>query len=233
MCSMDINPMDSLSQWDRRALEVARYPHLASELVRRDPAFCQHMVELWQSVVLQPLSNRLISARLTRPVAFEMFGHWGPWAGAINWGGLATARFRNEASMLSWLISSYHVAGNFVHSQCCVLGLFCHSLRQSIPMLVSKKKRVLWTRLHKLVQCLVCREARFEWGHGTTRQYLGICIDRVSECLDYSTFVLAAHVRDLTLTQVLPMDVFFVSVRRTVLDEQLRQVMPIDELIAL
>jgi len=230
---MDINPMDPLIQRDRRALELARYPHLAADLVRRDPAFCRHMIDLWQSVVLQPLSNRLIPARLTRPVAFDMFGHWGPWAGAINWGGLATARFRNEASMLSWLISSYHVAGNFVHSQCCVLGLFCHSLRQSIPMLVSKKKRVLWTRLHKLVQCLVCREARFEWGHGTTRQYLGIVIDRVSECLDYSTFVLAAHVRELTLTQVLPMDVFCVSVRKTVLDEQLRQVMPIYELIAL
>jgi len=230
---MDINPMDPLIQRDRRALELARYPHLAADLVRRDPAFCQHMIDLWQSVVLQPLSNRLIPARLTRPVAFDMFGHWGPWAGAINWGGLATARFRNEASMLSWLISSYHVAGNFVHSQCCVLGLFCHSLRQSIPMLVSKKKRVLWTRLHKLVQCLVCREARFEWGHGTTRQYLGIVIDRVSECLDYSTFVLAAHVRELTLTQVLPMDLFCANVRKTVLDEQLRQVMPIYELIAL
>ena len=113
-----------------------------------------------------------------------------------------------------------------------VLGLFCHSLRQSIPMLASKKKRVLWTRLHKLVQCLVCREARFEWGHGTTRQYLGIFIDRVSECLDYSTFVLAAHVRDLTLTQVLPMNLFCANVRRTALDGQLQQVMPIGPLIA-
>ena len=232
MCSMDINPMDPLSQRDRRALEVERYPQLTGEIVRRDPAFCQHMVDLWQSIVLLPLMDRLIPARLTRPVAFDMFGHWGPWAGAINWRGLATARFRNEASMLSWLISSYHVAGNFLHSQCVVLGFFCHSLRQSIPILASKKKQVLWTRLHKLLQCLVCREARFEWGHGTTRQYLGIFIDRVSECLDYSTFVLAAHVRELTLTQVLPMDLFVTNVRRTALDGQLRQLMPIDEVIA-
>ena len=135
--------------------------------------------------------------------------------------------------MLSWLISSYHVAGNLVHSQCCVLGLFCYSLKQSIPTLASPRKRLLWTRLHQLVQCLVCREARFEWGHGTTRQYLGLFIDRVSECLDYATFIIAPHVRELTLTQVVPMDVFCVSVRRTVFDEQLRQLMPIDEFIAL
>jgi hypothetical protein len=78
----------------------------------------------------------------------------------------------------------------------------------------------------------VCREARFECGHGTTRQYSEIFIDRVSECLDYSTFVLAAHVRELTLTQVLPMDLFVTNVHRTALDGQLRQLMPIDEVIA-
>ena len=87
-------------------------------------------------------------------------------------------------------------------------------------------------RLHQLVQCLVCREARFEWGHGTTRQYLGILIDRVSECLDYSTFVIAPHLRELTLTQVVPMDLFCVNVRRSALAGQLRQLVPIDELIA-
>jgi hypothetical protein len=178
------------------------------------------------------LADRLIPVRLNRPVAFDTFGHWGPWAGAINWGGLATARFLNEASMLSWLISSYHDAGDFLHSQVCVLGLFCYNLKQSISTLASPRKRLLWTQLHQLVQCVVCREARFEWGHGTTRQYLGLLIDRVSECLDYATFVLARHLRELTLTQVMPMDLFCVNVRRNVLDEQLRQLMPIDELIA-
>ena len=99
-------------------------------------------------------------------------------------------------------------------------------------MLASPRKRLLWTRLHQLVQCIVCREARFEWGNGTTRQYLGILIDRVSECLDFATFVIAPHVRELTLTQVLPMDLFCANVRRTALDGQLRQLMPIEELIA-
>ena len=225
--------MNTLEQFDRRALELERYPHLIDEIVRQRPEFCQHVSDFWQALVLTPLAERLIPVRLNRPVAFDTFGHWGPWAGAVNWGGLATARFLNEASMLSWLISSYHVAGNLVHSQCCVLGLFCYSLKQSIPTLASPRKRLLWTRLHQLVQCLVCREARFEWGHGTTRQYLGLLIDRVSECLDYATFVIAPHLRELTLTQVVQMDMFCVNVRRTVLDEQLRQLMPIDELIAL
>ena len=175
----------------------------------------------------------LVDLQQNRPVAFDTFGHWGPWAGAVNWGGLATARFVNEASMISWLISSYHVAGDIFHSQCCVLGLFCHSLRQSILMLASRRKRLIWNCLHQLVQCLVCREARFEWGHGTTRQYLGFLIDRVSECLDFSTFVIASHLRDLTLTQVVPMEQFCVDVRRTALAGQLRQLAPMDELIAL
>jgi len=217
MFSMDVDPMNTVYQRDRRNMELGRYPHLANEIVRRTPA----------------LAERLIPARLNRPVAFDTFGHWGPWAGAVNWGGLATARFVNEASMISWLISSYHVAGDIFHSQCCVLGLFCHSLRQSISMLASRRKRLIWSRLHQLVQCLVCREARFEWGHGTTRQYLGLLIDRVSECLDYSTFVIASHLRDLTLTQVVPMEQFCVDVRRTALAGQLRQLAPMDELIAL
>ena len=105
--------METLHQRDRRELEIHRYPHLASEIIRRDAAFCQHMSEVWQQLILTPLAERLIPARVNRPVAFETFGHWGPWAHTENWGGLATARFMNEASMLSWLIASYHIAGNF------------------------------------------------------------------------------------------------------------------------
>ena len=229
---MDIDPMDTLHQRNRRELEVDRYPQLVDEIVRRNPTFCQHVTERWQALVLGPLTERLIPARVSRPVAFDTFGHWGPWAYAENWGGLATARFINEASMLSWLIASYHIDGNFLHSQCCILGLFCSNLRQSIPSLASKRKQMLWTRLHQVLQILVCQEARFEWGLRTTRQYLGIFIDRVSECLDFSTFVIAPHLRDLTLTQVLPKELFCINVRRTALDEQLRQLMPVEELIS-
>ena len=92
---------------------------------------------------------------------------------------------------------------------------------------------MLWTRLHQVLQIFVCQEARFEWGLGTTRQYLGIFIDRVSECLDFLSFVIAPHLRELTLTQVLPMELFCINVRRTALDGQLRQLMSIEELIAL
>jgi len=106
--------METLHQRDRRDLEILRYPHLASEIIRRDAAFCQHMSDVWQQLILTPLAERLIPARVNRPVAFETFGHWGPWAHTENWGGLATARFINEASMLSWLIASYHIAGNFL-----------------------------------------------------------------------------------------------------------------------
>ena len=135
--------------------------------------------------------------------------------------------------MISWLIASYHVEGNFLHSQCCVLGLFCHNLQQSIPNLASKRKRLLWTRLHHLLQSMICRESRFEWCLGTTSQYLGLFIDRVSECLDFATFVISSNLRDLTLTQVLPMELFCSNVRRTTLEGQLRQLMPAEELIAL
>ena len=233
MFAMDINPMDTLHQRSRRDLEMERYPHLVNEIIHRDPAFCQQMCGYWQSSVLSPLAERLIPVRLARPVAFDTFGHWGPFSYVENWGGLANARFINEASMLSWLIASHHVAGNFLHSQCCVLGLFCHCLRQSIPLLQSKRKQLLWTRLHHVLQCLVCREARFEWGLSTTRQYLGMFIDRVGECLDFATFVIAPHLRELTLTQVLPMDQFCCNVRRTTLNGQLQQLMTIEELVAL
>ena len=192
---MDIDPMNTLHQRDRRGLEIARYPHLDEEIVRRDEAWCQHMTDRWQTEVIDMFTERLIPARSNRPVAFTTFGHWGPWAYAENWGGLANAIFVNEASMISWLIASYHVDGSFLHSQCCVLGLFCYCLRQSIPLLASMRKRLLWTRLHQLLQCMICRERRFEWGLGTTRQYLGIFIDRVSECLDFATFVISSNSR--------------------------------------
>ncbi len=80
---------------------------------------------------------------------------------------------------------------------------------------------------------MICRESRFEWGLGTTRQYIGLFIDRVSECLDFSTFVISSNLRDLTLTQVVPMELFCTNVRRTTLEGQLRQLMPVDGLIAL
>ena len=73
---------------------------------RRAPTWCQHMTEYWQTTVLDQLAERMISPRAHRPVAFVTFGHWGPFAYVENWGGLSTARFANEASMLSWLIAS-------------------------------------------------------------------------------------------------------------------------------
>ncbi len=80
---------------------------------------------------------------------------------------------------------------------------------------------------------MICRETRFEWGIGTTRQYLELFIDRVSDWLDFSPFVISSPLRDLTFTQVLPMDLFCTNVRRTALDEQLRRLMPIEELVNL
>jgi hypothetical protein len=73
---------------------------------------------------------------------------------------------------------------------------------------------------------MVCKEARFEWGQGTTRVYLGFFLDRIGECLDFASFVIATNLRDLTRTQVLPMAELCGTVRRTVLDQQLQQVMP-------
>jgi hypothetical protein len=48
-------------------------------------------------------------------------------------------------------------------------------------------------------------------------------IDRVCECLDFSAFVLATNLRDLTLTQVLPMAEFVADTRRRLLSGQLEQ----------
>jgi hypothetical protein len=48
-------------------------------------------------------------------------------------------------------------------------------------------------------------------------------IDRICECLDFSAFVLATNLRDLTLTQVLPMAAFVGNTRRRVLSGQLEQ----------
>ncbi len=64
---------------------------------------------------------------------------------------------------------------------------------------------------------------RFKWSHATTRQYTTIMIDRVCECLDFSAFVLATNLRDLTLSQVLPMAEFVEDTRRRVLSGQLEQ----------
>jgi hypothetical protein len=126
MFSMDINPMETNHQRNRRQLEVNQYPQLMSEIIHRDTSYCKRMAEIWQETVLNPMAERLIPARMTRLNAFESFGHWGPFAYTDNWESLATAIFINEASMLSWLIASHHIAGNFLYSQCCVLGMFCH-----------------------------------------------------------------------------------------------------------
>jgi hypothetical protein len=131
--------------------------------------------------------------------------------------------FRNEASMLSWVIETGHLDEDFVHSQGCILVMFCECLHRSIPIVLTRRKQQCWTKLFRLLQCLVCSEMRFKWSHVTTRQYTTIMIDRICECLDYSAFVLATDLRDLTLTQVLPMEDFVRDTRRRVLDGQLEQ----------
>jgi hypothetical protein len=145
MFSMDVNPMQATLQANRRELEVDRYPFLAAEIVRRNPEFCQHVTDHWQELVLNPLAERLIPARLQRPTAFDNRGHWGPYAHADEWETLRMATFTNEASMMSWLIASQHVDGSFLHSQCCVLAMFCSCLNRSIPLLLNRRKRHSWT----------------------------------------------------------------------------------------
>lgn len=95
-----------------RELEVARCFHLTSEMVRRDPKFCQHRIDYWQDSVLTPLCEKLITAGHLRLIRSDIGDH-------EHVGDLATARFVNEAIMVSWLIASQHVVGDFLHSQYC------------------------------------------------------------------------------------------------------------------
>ena len=153
--------MQTVLQGNRRELETERYPYLAPEIIRRSPEFCQHMMEDWQSSVLDPLTERQVPARTHRPSAFDTVGHWGLWAHVDEWGTLRTATFTNEASMISWLIASQHIVGSFLHSQCCVLAMFCHCLRTSIPALSGKRKQALWTRLLHVLQSGAAKRQRW------------------------------------------------------------------------
>lgn len=65
-----------------------------------------------------------------------------------------------------------------------------------------------------------------EWGYATTHIYLEFFLDRSCECLDFSSFILTLNLRDLTLTQVLQMAEFCATIRRTILNGQLLQLMP-------
>jgi len=223
MFTMTVSPMLTPVQVFRREAEVGRYPQLAAILVARDEQYCRLMQREWQSHVLSALEVRRIAARTEKPLAYVNLGHWGPWAHTNDWAIMATAVFKNEASMLSWVIETGHLDGDFVHSQCCILAMFCECLHRSIPLVLTRRKQQCWTKLFRLLQCLVCSEMRFKWSHATTRQYTSIMIDRICECLDFSSFVLANNLRDLTLTQVLPMDDFVRDTRRRVLDGQLEQ----------
>ena len=223
MLEMTVNPMLTPVQVYRREIEVGRYPQLAAMLVTRDEPYCHLMQIEWQGHVLSALELRLVPVRTERPLAYVNRGHWGPYAHVNDWAIMARAVFKNEASMLSWVIEAAHLDGDFIHSQCCVLAMFCECLHRSIPLLLARRKQHCWTKLFRLLQCLVCNEMRFKWSHATTRQYTTIMIDRICECLDYSAFVLANTLRDLTLSQVLPMAEFVEDTRRRVLNGQLEQ----------
>jgi len=231
MFTMTVNPMGTPVQVFRRGQEIAEYPLLAPILVPRDEAYCELKRMEWEEHVLVPLERRRIPVRTIRPLQYINRGHWGPWAHVNDWAVMAAAFFKNEASMISWVIESGHLPGDFLHSQCCVLAMFCSCVNRSIPLLLSRRKRQSWTRMFELLQCLVCKERRFPWGHATTREYTSIIIDRICECLDFSAFVLAADLRDLTLTQVLPMAEFVENTRRQVWNGQLQQLVEIVEIV--
>ena len=125
----------------RREAEVGRYPQLAAILVARDEQYCRLMQREWQSHVLSALEVRKIAARTEKPLAYVNLGQWGPWAHTNDWAIMATAVFKNEASMLSWVIETGHLDGDFVHSQCCILAMFCECLHRSIPLVLTRRKQ--------------------------------------------------------------------------------------------
>ena len=67
---------------------------------------------------------------------------------------------------------------------------------------IHSARRRLWGSLLIVISNLVCREQRFRWGHGTTRQYARIILRLIWEANDFALFHIPIVIRNILRDQV-------------------------------
>ncbi len=201
------NPMDSQLERTRREWESERYPQLDFFLVWRPTATQNHYMGLW----IQEM-DKLSGFERTESLNSEIGN--GKFHDVLEVQALANARFKSIDDMISWIHRSADksLLDPVLHTQCCVLGLFCHCLERSIENISVHSKRRMWLLLFNVIRCVVCREARWPWGQ--EHRLFRFVSDRLTEARDYSLFCLPGETRSLAQTQVADVSSFGQSPRQ-------------------
>ncbi len=155
----ELNPMESALERTRRDWEVERYPQLDFFLVWRPTATQNHYMGLWMQE-MEKLDGFERTESLNDIVLHGKF-HDVP-----DIFSLSNSRFKSIDDMISWIYRSADksLLDPILHTQCCMLGLFCHCVERSIENISAHSKRRMWLLLFNVIRCVVCREARRPWG---------------------------------------------------------------------
>jgi hypothetical protein len=203
----ELNPMESALERTRRDWEVERYPQLDFFLVWRPTATQNHYMGLWMQE-MEKLDGFERTESLNDIVLHGKF-HDVP-----DIFSLSNSRFKSIDDMISWIYRSADksLLDPILHTQCCMLGLFCHCVERSIENISVHSKRRMWLLLFNVFRCVVCREGRWPWGQ--EHSLFRFVRDRLSEARDYALFCLPGETRALAQTQVADVSSFANSPRQ-------------------
>jgi hypothetical protein len=107
------------------------------------------------------------------------------------------------------------IATRLHHTQCFAMGVLCVNIQQSLLRFpIHSARRRLWGSLLIVISNLVCREQRFRWGYGTTRQYARIILRLIWEANDFALFHIPIVIRNILRDQVVDRMTYCISARR-------------------
>jgi len=203
----ECNPMNSQLERTRRDWELERYPQLDFFLVWRPTATQDHSMRLWKQEM-----DKLDGFERTESLKDVVLN--GKFHDTIDIRTLANVRFKSIDDMISWIHRSAEksLLDPVLHTQCCMLGLFCYCLERSIENISVHSKRRMWLLLFNVIRCVVCREARLPWGQ--EHHLFRFVESRLSEARDYALFCLPGETRSLAQTQVADVSSFGQSPRQ-------------------
>ena len=204
-------------------LETAGYPELVPFLrwVNRDQC-AQNQID-WEQGICRHLATLGVVASAF-PITVDHLGNrHGRFHGFNSLNQFRHQVLTTELDLLfCWDNMCRVAASQLHHTQCFVVGMLCVNVEQSLQRFpMYSVRRRLWGSLLLVLSTLVCREQRFRWGFGTTRQYARVIRGLIYTANDFALFYIPIAIRNILRDQVVDQITCCAAVRRAQYDAYL------------
>ena len=200
----EINPLDVEGTEASTNLETAGYESLRPFLRWVPQHQCANDERQWDRAIRHPLAMLRVMPAVF-PVTVDHFGNsHGRFHGFSQLDHFRHQVLTSEIDLFfCWDGMCRVIATRLHHTQCFAMGVLCVNIQQSLLRFpIHSARRRLWGSLLIVISNLVCREQRFRWGYGTTRQYSRIIRRLIWEANDFALFHIPIVIRNILRDQV-------------------------------